>query len=547
MRGFVVRCVLSIALVISSSCGGDDEPPPPEDVPEQVEVEVFRDIVLTEDARFPELDTHFLSAEVFDEAARVVLTFSDGGPADPLAVGNVIAGDGDGGYLGRITAINEMGSTLEVLTDPAEIQELIADGHFRITAAPNMDQWVQVDDETAWSRTPITLGSKVSFIPTITLDNLVGCGGGSEVPLSLTPIFSIRPEFVFELNIRRRRILPELLSARFVLGGEIEVGYELGGGTSVSAACELNLLEAISRATGRPIPSIAFPTRVPIPVGPITIPITIRHKITPVLTARMNATAAIDTFNMKSTVTYGISAGAEYDINTGWSNIWDPRRETVSDVEDFRAGERVAFGFGMSLGAKDEMKLFRSVGPTITLTGNVDREFVLESDCSWDDSVKMSATGAVSAALEFELGRWIHISVASAELSAMSPAITLYEDRGVFMCDDPPPPPPPPPPPRDGGMDASMDAGVDSGMDSGSDSGMDAADADAGDTTDALDMCCPIDDLCPVNSAAMECSGAPICVPINTCPCETDADCPNAGRGWFGACGRDGFCIHIGV
>ncbi len=444
-------------------------------------VEIVRPLELTDEARIPENDPNYVSAEIEDD--RVVLEYS-AAPTIPIMTGHVIVGGTGEGYMRKVVTAALSGTTLTVTTTPAEIQDVFAEGRFRVTSEPESDAWVDVDDDTAGSRAP--LGGSVSFIPTVTVDELVGCGAGFSDEIRITPIFAMRPEFIFEVDIRRSGLLPRLVAAEFQLGGEIEVGYQIGGGVSVSGACMFSLLSAIF---GSAVPSKSFTQSFVVAVGPIPVPVTLVHKLTPVLNVQAGVSASIDTFEQTASMVFGVSAGATFAEADGWSAIWDPRRSSMATLGRFEAGDDVTFSFGASIGIEDEVKIYGAAGPTIGVTADATRELeYVSEDCAYSDTIDVGLTGTISAAVEIERG-FVNISVASAELARSTPPLNVYSMTGTVdaLCVLPPDP-------------------------------------------DPIYECCDLFNTCPEGEAKQFCADIPPedipCVPVAACSCEGGRACP---------------------
>jgi D-alanyl-D-alanine carboxypeptidase len=122
-----------VGLSAGLACVADEVPPSTAN--EGVEIEILRPLVLTDAARIPETETGFVSVEVM--ADRVALTVEPSFAA-PVA-GEVIYGTGGPGYLRRVVSTDHPSDALFIVhTAPAELTDLLADGHFRVTYAPHL-------------------------------------------------------------------------------------------------------------------------------------------------------------------------------------------------------------------------------------------------------------------------------------------------------------------------------------------------------------------------------------------------------------------------
>ncbi len=152
MRRALLGCSLLLA-VFGAGCAC--APPPPLGP----NIEVIREVKLTEVARIPQNDPSFSSVDIFEN--RLVFHYSKA-PTVTLEVGNVIAGNTERGYLRRLTAVTTIDEkTLEVTTEPAELVDFILDGAFKVKHRPPVEEWK--DGDVRARRDPVE--TKLGLMP----------------------------------------------------------------------------------------------------------------------------------------------------------------------------------------------------------------------------------------------------------------------------------------------------------------------------------------------------------------------------------------------
>jgi D-alanyl-D-alanine carboxypeptidase len=183
---FSTVITLFVGLSLGFGCVADEAPPASSMAGEGVEVQILRPLVLTDAGRIPETESGFVSAEVM--ADRVALTVEPSFAA-PVA-GEVIYGSGEPGYLRRVVSTDNPSEGLFIVhTAPAELTDLLADGHFRVTYSPILPG--EADPEVAGvagATGALTDGGEIE----------VGCGEGNA---GLRMLRFGRPEVSLEVEI----------------------------------------------------------------------------------------------------------------------------------------------------------------------------------------------------------------------------------------------------------------------------------------------------------------------------------------------------------
>jgi hypothetical protein len=224
-----------LALVLAFAGCTPSEPAAPE--PPETEVEILRPIELTQNALLPESDARLMDVEIYPD--RLVFIYSSA-PAQPPTVDHVVSGILHGGYLRRITGvIANSGTRIEVATVPAELTELIGDGHFRVLFHPRDGEASFRVVDGAGVATGALEGGWSLLTPEI---RNISCGGGAGGEINVRPTFDMDVDAEIDIDIEwstRWLVVPrgELARAIFVLDGQVEAGatIETSGNRSMAA------------------------------------------------------------------------------------------------------------------------------------------------------------------------------------------------------------------------------------------------------------------------------------------------------------------------
>lgn len=404
-----MRSVSSSAIVLSSlfssllaACSDDIPPEPAHELepPPGVEVVVHEAVELTEDARLPEQWPRFSRAYVLPD--RVILSFEGGLPdVVDLAVGNIIAGQSEGGYLRRVLAVHEQGERLVVDTAPATLVELIARGHFEASFDPDDGQWSQV-----------LRAGKLPLISRIVEG--FECSIGQLLSAQMGVYYETQVSFHLEIEIADGR----LEHAVFMTTGAQEIGAELEVDAAFEASCSRSLLGEADREWS------TF-----IPVGFLPIPVT--HTLSPSAELAVTGSMSQGLASARSTAGYHLTAGAEY-VGGAWQGLWSasPTGDTTLEKD----GGSLSLSTGITAGVDYTIKLFDVAGPRIGLSASAEAGFSLES-CESTTELRAGLRGTIGATLDVPL---LDNTIAEIEIFQELRAAVVDAGEGIQLgCEEP--------------------------------------------------------------------------------------------------------------
>ncbi|MCB9593343.1 MAG: hypothetical protein H6719_11485 [Sandaracinaceae bacterium] len=532
-RLFRTLAILTIAAATSCTPGRATPGDPPE-----TQVDILRDIQLTDNARLPEEDGHLIDVEIFSNRLAFIY---DGAPADELHENQVVSGVLHGGYLRRITAVRnpyedaEGHTRVEVTTVPAELGELILDGHFIVHMRPREGAFVTVDDDVGGAMAP--LEGSFSLLP-VDFGHNVECAAEGSRTVEFDPRFDLDADADVEIDLRIGLgpwLIPrgELHYARFELSGSVSPGITIETSDSVGVSCSWDLLAALEER-GVPIPKREWVTT--FAVGPV--PVIITHTIEPSLSISASGSVETAATTMTADATIGFRTGAEYTQVTGWRTIWEPRREGSVTLTPGQPGT-LSVSAGVSGGVGYLAKLYDVAGPGIGLSPGITGTFSADL-CEWEADL--------SAGLDLNLNARLDIPAFDytlAEYTATQSLLTatIAEANGTFP------------------FDMCMDAGMDpDGGTVGGDGGMPPPPGDGGPPGDAGPA-----GVCGSASGCQACNaidGCGYCQSTGTCMNDSEqGSCPGGTAAWqdglaecmdcssYGSCGAclgDAFCGWCG-
>jgi hypothetical protein len=396
------------SLVFLLSCSSGMKSPPLPD-----EIEVIRDITLTENARIPENDPAYTGVEIFD--TRLVYSYSSA-PTIELEPGHVVVGGAEMGYLRHVRSVGAFqNGQLEVTTEDAYITDLIADGAFRIRTHPEASAWMEWDGIVSGRQS--ALETKLSVFSSGT-DWGLTCGGG--ISADITPIFDIDLDLEIEMDLRRDTLdlLPHVHSALFAISGQIDVGIQLKSAVALSESCTLNVIELLRNRLGNPN---AFKLRLPTIQGAIgVIPIRVTHSIEPVFEIEGTLQADVGPLEMTATVGFGLRSGIEKIDNGDWQLIWEPSRRGSVDLMAPDSIGRISASAQAAAGLQYSAFLWGLVGPSFALRKTTTGAVSLNPDtCEW--------RATVNAGSDFVTGVHIQIPVVETEIASIMTTATLSD------------------------------------------------------------------------------------------------------------------------
>ena len=493
---FVSRLMTAVLVLSLVSCEEEVVETPDRTCIDGVCVEIFREIVPHENAKFPERDPAFGSVEVHEN--RLVFDFN-GPPEIELERGDIVVGEFGGGYLRHVNSVTtHAGYSIELATEYATLADIIQDGHFRITVEPPAP-----DPDTGGAgkdgRESQGLRSADGGIALIDESHRVDeiCTTEMSASVYFEPNVTINRELVFEIDISWFSIQ----SASLIVDSGIRLGFETGASGEVSGDCELDLVELLD------IPSYSTgPTTVP--VGPI--PIVLTHTFVPVFELGLDyrAGARVD---YEAWAEIQSEVGVRYTRESGFRTVpeinYDGGTELVTNAEaTIGAGVRRA-------GLEYELRLYGVLGPTFSLTGSLmARANANLRTCRWDARADLEG--------EFGLRGELEIPIIDVEVfSTVDETWPLFSHEIASAEDDIPEEYCLP----DGDADADVDADgdVDSDVDGDVDGDVDTdsdADGDGGVCEpDCGDHECGLDPVCETESCG-ECDAGHWCYePTGAC------------------------------
>jgi hypothetical protein len=221
--------VVVVAMTALAGCKSDPPAaPPPSD---ETILEVLRPPVLTEEALLPESDASLIDVDVLE--GSLVFTYDRANPRVP-AVGAVVAGVEDGGYLRRVLSVAAITDRrFELTTEHAMLVDLFEDVHFRARFEPARGSWVETG--TIGGRSD-ALGGTFNLIDDLPISEQCGIAPGQnlEVKVELTPTFDAEID-VFRRTQRRVRV---------EVGGDVKVSVEATSGAGIGINCEFEVPRA---------------------------------------------------------------------------------------------------------------------------------------------------------------------------------------------------------------------------------------------------------------------------------------------------------------
>lgn len=383
----VTRLLLATAAFSGTAIGCVNEPPP-NVTEEHPEVIINEPLVLHPNARLPEDDTALTSVDVL--ADRVVIGYT-GTPMIPIAVGNVIGGHRDGGYLRRVTAVNDMGDgRIEYITVDASLQEALSAGDFEIrwvggdAVPPGGEGDVLADPQAV----RFALGGQGAAA-----NNWCNAAGGGSIEVLPTLTSSVSPNY-------RIRMSPEF-SATVTLNGSVTAGVTVNASANGTVNCAANLgtilspsqLDAISWHSTRSLRLGSFFT------------VDIEQRIQPF--ADLSVNGNINTGRTTATISGQASLRAGFEYAGGFNGIWEPRFRTTGNFTALEGGAahldatvRAGITYQITLGAfgvgvRGEARLGAEVGGTADV-----------NTCDWTLNAHANASAGLTAgALGFNFSR----------------------------------------------------------------------------------------------------------------------------------------------
>jgi hypothetical protein len=345
------------------------EPEQPPDLTPHTTTEIERPITLTQQALLPEALPDFVRAQVDEDA----LTLQFSGPsASAIKVGSVLAGHAQGGYLRRVVAVElTSDGRVRASTVEAALTELVADGHFRVTAAKAPADQVQKLLIAQPKALPCTLEATGEVV-------------------DITPSYSFDPELDLEVDIALDPAthLPVLHVARAAVHGELTMSATLGVKGKVHGHCSADLLAALE--------PVSWSTNIALGL----LPVTIRHHLGPSLVVALDLLLEGGLTGTAS-VTVSLDAAVEYGCGGFRPVAWDAAVTGGFDVQPTARGTLTA-SLTPSIGYDLELLgvASASLGVRADLVGKAQADAVA---CTWDARLDASVTAYAHAHLDIPI------------------------------------------------------------------------------------------------------------------------------------------------
>jgi hypothetical protein len=404
-RGGVAGLVSSLLLVAAipslGACAVEspEAGPEPAAAPAPAALDVVRPVKLATRARVPEKEPGFVSAEV----GEGTLVLEHGPELPAFAIGDVLGGTQGGGYLARVVAVRALdASRVELATVPADLTELIAEGHFRVHYDAR-----EVEDEGGRGRKKVE--APLSLLDTSDVDVPARCALGADGTARLDAKVDLVPSVDLEIDVGARGDLdptPELRELRFAVGGSLDVSARLHATGTLRGGCEIDLRELAGGAAVIPLPSLTFWA------GPV--PIVITNQVVPSAKAEVSVAFTAAEVKAEAHTRVGVEAGVE-DRDGAWSTIWEPSgsAEGSASIEAPGAIEARAT---LRAGAELQARLYGVVGPSIGLEASA--RVTADSAapyCRYDASVDGDVRAYALAEAGIDAGP-LHLSLAKLDL-----------------------------------------------------------------------------------------------------------------------------------
>jgi len=458
----MTRRLLTACLVLAFASCSEDTPEPPELPPtsarDSASVDILREITLHDDVRIPEDDPALTDVTV--DPDRIVFRY-EGDPTIALEPGFVVVGVLDRGYMRRLTTVDTApDGSVVAATEHATLLDVIADGHFRITASTTgmMTVGDVVDGGVGATHAPLNADGRVELVSDA-LDAFE-CESELERSIWFEPALGYNRELTFEVDISWFR----LTGFRFIVDQTLDATFSTGARAELNAECNLDIVELIEALSGLDL-SIELTNYVQL--GPI--PVLLTHTFRPILEVggAVNVTGEA---RLDASANLGVRAGLEYTADDGVSYVFEPITEASAELST-EAIARMSAGLTRG-GLSYQFKLYDAIGPTLELSASLRGH--AEADllaCEWRTYTTLGANVLLRGSVEVPI---VDVDLFSIEHDWDIEPARFDEETGPLLaaCGDIDAGPP-----GDGGADAGApsDAGP---------VGIDAGPSDAGTRTD---------------------------------------------------------------
>lgn len=308
---------LLLAAALAGTAIGCVNEPPVQVEEEHPEVVITEELTLTEAARQVELDTAFASMDV--QADRLIVGYR-GAPMIPIAVGNILGGNEGGGYIRRVTAVNDLGGgQMEYITEDAALPDFFGAGEFEVrwvggsAVEPGGDGDVQAEAQD------LRL-------------NYAGAGNNRWCNAAGAASIEITPNLQTSISPNYRVSFTGGFKASATLSGSVTAGVTVNAAANGTFNCAANLGTVLSPAQ---LAAVSWSSTRSLRIGSfLTMDVT--QSIQPFADLQINGN--INTGRTTATISGQASLRAGFEYNDGFNGIWEPRARITGNFTALEGG-----------------------------------------------------------------------------------------------------------------------------------------------------------------------------------------------------------------
>ena len=310
---------------LAAGCAG-----PSDDAPTAgVDIAIEQPLVLESDVRLPGDDARFLG--VSQEADGRFRFRYEAEPEIDFAVGDVLVGNEDRGYQGRVLDIATDGFDRLVTLEPVGLDEVLAEGAFTVRAIPEETELRPVAEDGVGSRSDALLGT-FDLVPQEILDGAGSCEGVAAGQIRFKHHLQTRgldTKVTFDtsgFSVNR---------AGVTVSGGATLTLELETNAAVDAQCALDVIDALNRQ-GVGIRPVEWTKS--FRVGGI-LPMSIAFQMTPQLLTEASVFVEPTAMTAAIQVSADMEAGVMYESGRGVGVDTDLTRDVAFDLDLEEGGD----------------------------------------------------------------------------------------------------------------------------------------------------------------------------------------------------------------